>query len=197
MSKLNSLLTSVLSGVLPMSAAANDTSLYADAAPEDASFVRFVGFQDQTSAEFAGKVFELGRDVHEAYVPVSSAKLQNVEAGSFLTVVKGQGGETTVIAEDKRSNRAKIALVLVNATDRVLDLRLADGSTPVIQDVASMTSGLRAVNPVQISLGVFDDADGSLLARFDVSMKRGQNLTFLADETGVRLVENRFAAVAD
>ena len=59
-----------------------------------------------------------------------------------------------------------------------------------------MSSGLRAVNPVAISFGVFQHGVDAPLATFDVSLRRGQNLTFLADQSGVRLVENRFGPVA-
>lgn len=174
---------------------ATDASLYAEAPPADASFVRFAGFDTDTSAEFAGKTFALNAGERLAYTPVSSAALTGVSPGSYVTVVKGQGAYHA-INEGPRAEASKVSLYLVNATGQALDLKLADGSVTVIGGVKPMSSGLRAVNPVAISFGVFQRGDDVPLATFDVSLRRGQNLTFLADQSGVRLVENRFGPVA-
>ena len=183
--------------MMPFATFASDNSLYAEAAPDDASFLRFVGFADAPQASFAGKTFTLNADDRDAYIPVSSAKLTGVTPGSYLTIIRQPSGSATAIAEAPRPNRSKIALVLVNATDQPLDLRLADGSVAVLDNVAPMSSDLRPVNPVQLALGVFAEDGTTPLATFDVAMKRGQNLTFLADADGIRLIEHRFAAVAD
>lgn len=182
-------------GLSATASLATDASLYAEAPPADASFVRFAGFGAEKSAEFAGKTFALNADEQLAYTPVSSAKLQGVAPGSYVTVVKADG-ESRAIHEGPRAEASKVSLYLVNATDRRLELKLADGSTTVIGGVAPMSSGLRAVNPVAISFGVFGQGDAAPLAIFDVSLRRGQDLTFLADASGVRLIEHRFGAVA-
>lgn len=174
---------------------ATDASLYPEAPPTDASFVRFTGFGADRSAEFAGKTFILNADEKLAYTPVSSASLKGVAPGSYLTVVKANGAHHA-IDEGPRAEASKVSIYLVNATDQALELRLADGSVTVIRDVGPMSSGLRAVNPVAISFGVFQRGDDAPLATFDVSLRRGQNLTFLADASGVRLVENHFGPVA-
>ena len=174
---------------------ATDTSLYAEAPPADASFVRFAGVGADKSANFAGKTFTLNADEKLAYTPVSSAALKGVELGSYVTVVKADGA-THTINEGPRAEASKVSLYLVNATDQALELKLADGSVTVIGGVEPMSAGLRAVNPVAISFGVFQHGDDAPLATFDVSLRRGQNLTFLADRSGVRLVENRFGPVA-
>ena len=176
---------------------ATDASLYAEAPPEDASFVRFVGFGGERSAEFAGKTFTLNPDEKLAYAPVSSAGLTGVEPGAYFTVVRDAAGDANVIREAPRAAASKVSLYLVNATDAALELKLADGSVTVIDAVDPMQSGLRAVNPVAISFGVFRHGEDAPLASFDVSLRRGQNLTFLADASGVRLVEHRFGAVVE
>lgn len=183
-------------GLSASASLATDTSLYPEAPPEDASFVRFTGFGDDTSAEFAGKKFTLMADEQLAYTPVSSAALQGVEPGSYVTVVRSNDGAQHSIPEGPRAAASKVSLYLINATDKALELKLADGSVTVIGDVEPMSSGLRAVNPVAISFGVFQHGQDAPLATFDVSLRRGQNLTFLADQSGVRLVENRFGPVA-
>lgn len=177
-------------------AAANDTSLYAEPAPADASFIRFAGFEDAQTARFAGKSFDLPASDDLAYIPVSSALLDGVAPGSFLTVVRQADGTHKTIPENRRDDAARVYLFLLNTTDQPLDLRLADGSAVVIADVAASTSGARAVNPVAIALGVFTQGAKAPLATFDVALKRGQNLSFIAGPSGVRLVENHFGPVA-
>ena len=137
----------------------------------------------------------MNADNANAYIPVSSAGLNGVSAGSYITVLHNSGVAKT-ITEAARDNKSKVHLFLVNGTTDALELRLADGSVPVIEDVTSMASGARAVNPVKIALGVFQEGADTPIAVFDVTMKRGHNLSFVADAEGVQLIENRFGAVA-
>ncbi|MEL7463867.1 MAG: alginate O-acetyltransferase AlgF [Pseudomonadota bacterium] len=174
---------------------ATDASLYAEAPPEDASFVRFVGFDGAETAEFSGKTFALNADEMFAYAPVSAAALQNVAPGGYFTVVRNDAGDAHVISEAPRAAASKVSLYLINATDDALELKLADGSVTVIDAVDPMQSGLRAVNPIAISLGVFRHGEDAPVATFDVSLRRGQNVSVLADPGSVRLVEHRFGAV--
>lgn len=186
----------ILGALNSTTANATDASLYAEAPPDDASFVRFVGFGSNDEMKFGGKSFSPNAGEKLAYTPVSTAALTGVKPGSYVTVIRSKDGAHHTIPEGPRADVAKVSLYLVNATDQALDLRLADGSVTIINDVAPMASGLRAVNPVAISFGVFQEGDDAPLATFDVSLRRGQNITFLADHKGVRLVENRFGAVA-
>ena len=175
---------------------ASENSLYSEAAPDDASFVRLIGFENATTATFAGKEFDLLEDEEQAYLPVSSTLLNDVEAGSFVSLIKRSDGSIEEIYEGPRDARSKVFLFLINAADRPLELRLADGTTTVIADVKAQSAAQRGVNPISVSLGVFDPSETEPLAVFDVALKRGQNISFIADKTGVQLVENRFGLVA-
>lgn len=175
---------------------ADDNSLYREAAPKDASFVRFIGFKAGEPAEFAKKSFEIAAQDEDAYLPVSAALLDGVEAGQFVSVVKTSDAGAVIIDEGARDSRSKVFLFLVNATQTTLDLRLADGSAVVVDGIASGLSGQRGVNPLAVELGVFESGLNTPIAVFDVKLQRGQNVSFIADETGVRLVQNRFGAVS-
>jgi len=177
-------------------AQASENSLYAEAAPDDASFVRFIGFKDEPSMTFAGKAFDLSENEGHAYVPVSSALLKDVEVGSFVSLIKQPDGAVETIYEGPRKARSKVFLFLVNGSDTALELRLADGSATVLADVAPNSAEQRGVNPVSVSLGVFPANETTPMAVFDVALKRGQNISFIADKRGVQLVENRFSQVA-
>lgn len=191
------LLTTAASVFITGNTFATDTGLYPEAPPDDASFVRFIGFEGQQSATFAGKAFDLKEDEHGTYIPVSSVKLNDIEAGTYATVLRGADGQIETVAEGPRSNTAKVFLFLVNGTEKVLELKLADGSVAVIENVPSAQSGQRDVNPVAIELGVFTKGQPEPLKTFDVALRRGQNISFIADDRGVRMIENRFGAVAD
>jgi len=178
-------------------AAAQQAGLYPDALPDDVSFVRFVGFDGHDSATFAGATFALDAATAAQYIPVSAGALDAVAAGSYATVLRASDGTTRVIPEAPRSRRAKVALLLVNGTDAALTLRLIEGGAEVIGAVPPATAALREVNPVAVTLGVFGADTPTALAQFDVALKRGQNISFVADGTGVRMIENRFAPLAD
>jgi alginate O-acetyltransferase complex protein AlgF len=175
---------------------ADDDSLYAEAFPNDVSFVRFVGFDGKNSAIFSGFKFDLTADAADKYIPVSAAQLSDVDAGTYTSILRTADGTFQTIDEAKRSRQSKVSLFLVNGTKAALELRLADGSVGVIEDVDPATSGLREVNPVAINLGVFKKGQSTPLATFDVVLQRGQNISFIADVNGVRLVENEFAPLA-
>jgi hypothetical protein len=85
---------------------------------------------------------------------------------------------------------------LINTTQQPLELRLADNSATVIEAVPSGESGQRGVNPVSVSLGVFAQGADNPLGAFDVQLQRGQNLSFVATEQGIELIENSFGPVA-
>ncbi len=175
---------------------ADDNSLYAEALPADASFVRFIGFENQNSANFAGFTFHLASDDAGKYIPVSASRLSNIAAGSYTSILRAPDGDQQTISEAARTRQSKVALLLVNGTDTQLELRLADGSVDVIEDVIPTSSALREVNPVAITLGVFASDQQFPLATFEVALRRGQNLSFVADTQGIRLIENQFAPLA-
>ena len=188
------LLTATAGLLLAAQAYADDTSLYAETPPEDAAFVRFIGFEGTETAQFSGRDFDLRNVDENAYLPVSVSTLNGVAAGSFLSVLKDQD-QTKVIEEAARDTRAKVHLFLVNGTDTPLDLRLADNTATVLDGIETGLSGTRAVNPVSVSLGVFPDKGTAPIAVFDVTLKRGQNVSFVADASGVQMIENTFGPV--
>ncbi|MEM8579319.1 MAG: alginate O-acetyltransferase AlgF [Pseudomonadota bacterium] len=176
------------------SVAAADSGLYPEAAPEDAAFVRFVGL-DVPSVDFDGHRFTLDPEASDAYIPVSAARLDAVAPGSFLTVTSGPDGPRA-IAEGPRPDRSKIYLFVINASDTPVSLQVAEGEVPVITDIAGGQAGSRAVNPVQITFAVVSDADAAPLGTFDVTLKRGQNLSFFVGPDGARVIPHRFGPVS-
>ena len=176
--------------------ARSDTGLYPEAAPADASFLRFIGFERGEAIQFAGKSFDIPKTEGAPYVPVSAALLQGIQPGAFLTVVKDSTGQLRTIQEGAVRDPGKVHLFLINTTPQNLNLRVAGSETVVIQGISAMQSGTRAVNPVSIGLSVVAEGVSDPLQTFQVDLQRGQNLSFLATPTGVQLIEHRFGPVA-
>ena len=173
---------------------ADDASLYAEPAPADAAFVRFIGFEPGASVEFEGVRFTVPDEKETSYVAVSSARMQATQSGAFVSVLPGQTDGLDRIDEPAREGRSRVHLIVVNASSAPVHLRTADGAMAVVEDVAPGASASRAVNPVSVSLGLFG-AEAQALDTFDVALRRGQNLSFVVDEHGVRLIENSFGPV--
>jgi len=179
--------------VLGTASWAEDTGLYAAPAPDDAAFVRFLGFEGTEQATFAGYLFDLPQE-HGAYIAISADRLAGIEPGQHVSLVKGPDRAIT-ITEPERDTRTKVHLFVVNAGSAPVSLKLADGSMTVIEHVAPGTAQSRAVNPVSARLALFADGQTEALAAFDVALRRGQNLSFVARAEGAEVVTHRFGPV--
>lgn len=174
---------------------ADDTALYAEPAPADAAFVRFIGFAPGTAVDFAGVRFAVPQETATSYVAVSSARLNDVASGTYVSVLPGEAGAALRrVDEPARDSRSKVHLLVLNASAEPVHLSTADGAMQVVGQVAPGQAASRAVNPVAVSLGLFG-ADETVLGTYDVTLRRGQNLSFVVDASGTRLIENSFGPV--
>jgi hypothetical protein len=82
-------------------------------------------------------------------------------------------------------------LTLLNLSDDQARLVLSDQNIDVIGTTDINTAGGRTVNPVAATLSVVTSS-GAVLGSFDVQLRRGQNITFVARPDGAELIENRF-----
>lgn len=168
-------------------ALAADNALYAAPPPEDAAFLRWI------EAGQAPDVFGIARPGTDGDVfhPVSASRTDGAKAGAFYTVALNAAGDVVVIEEPARADRTKVLLTLLNLTDAPVRLVLAEQNVGVIDAVAADTADARAVNPVAATLMVVAE-DSTTLGTFDVRLRRGQNVTFVARPDGAALIENRF-----
>lgn len=174
-----------------------DETLYAAPSPNDASFIRFIGFERDDVVVFADKEFTMKKGEADSFLPVSSALLADILEGSFYSLVKKTDGTVISILEARRDDPTKVGLTLLNGDVQSLRLGLTDASVTVVSDVEVSRSGHSLVNPIQIEFGVFNQIDQDPIARFDVALRRGQNITFFADVSGVRMIEDRFGATVE
>ncbi|MDD9715258.1 alginate O-acetyltransferase AlgF [Dinoroseobacter sp. PD6] len=168
---------------------AGDNTLYDAPPPDDAAFLRWI---EPAAAPVVLGVPDLGQE-GDAFHPVSAARTDGARAGVFYTAAMGANGEVVLIEEPARADRTKVLLTLVNLSEDTVRLVLPDQEVAVVGDTSINSAAARAVNPVAVTLEV-ETADGRSLGAFEVSLRRGQNLTFVARPDGADLIENRFGA---
>ena len=173
---------------------ANEEGLYGAAVPTDAAFIRWVGDSTQHRVVFDHS-FDAEDIVDEAYVAVSEALLNGAQAGGFYSVVADGEGGMSVIQEPDRTDTSKVHMIMLNGKDSTVSLRLAGTDTTVVTPLSGPSAGSRAVNPVSARLAVHDHENAKDVSAFDVSLRRGQNITIAVLESGTRVIENRFGPV--
>lgn len=172
----------------PMGHAA-DNELYAAPPPADAAFLRWI---EAGPAPKVLGVTSLGQD-SDAFHPVSAARTNGAQAGSFYTAAQDASGEVVVIKEPTRTDRSKVYLTLINLADTPVQLSVDEKPIVVVGRTDVNLAQSRAVNPVAIRLRI-ETMAGKPLGRFDMRLRRGQNITFIARPDGATLIENRFGA---
>ena len=185
----------ICAGLLATTSAAAQDSLYPEAPPDDAVFVRWLGSDDATSVPVFGQELRAEPEFGTAYIAISASELSGAEAGVFVTVVSEIGGHAHVINEPPRQDASKVQLLLLNTSADPVRLIAQGPGAEVIAPVATGDAGIRSVNPVAVTLAVERVGDGKVLGSFDLRLSRGRNLTFLALGDGAELIENSFGPV--
>jgi len=182
----------ILTTVSP--ADANDEALYGAAVPEDAVFVRFLADHPAKDLTAFGWTFETDLE-QVAYSVVSASLLPEAPASRFSTVVVTTEGEGIVIPEPDRTSASKVHLLLLNATVNAVSLVADGGAIEVIRPTRFGAANIRAVNPIKAEFSVVQVPSQTVLGTFDVSMSRGEDLSFIVTNDGVELVPTSYGAV--
>ncbi|MEM1078158.1 MAG: alginate O-acetyltransferase AlgF [Pseudomonadota bacterium] len=181
-------LGAILTSAAPALAA--DNTLYDAPPPEDAAFLRWI--EPGPAPEIYG-IAALGAE-GDVFHPVSAAATQGARAGVFYTAARDATGALVVIEEPARPDRTKVQLTLVNLSGVPARLEVVGQDMVVVDDTATEAAAARAVNPVAVALSVVT-ASGEALGQFEVSLRRGQNLTFVARADRAELIANRFGPI--
>lgn len=168
-------------------ACAADNELYDEPPPDDAAFLRWI---EAGQAPDVLGVSALGTE-GDLFHPVSAANTAGAAAGVFYTAARDASGDVVVIEEPSRNDRSKVLLTLLNLAGEPVRLVLVEQDVEVVGATDVNAAGGRSVNPVSVSLSVMT-ASGDALGTFDVQLRRGQNVTFVARPDGAELIENRF-----
>ncbi len=174
----------------------DEAALYEEAAPADAVFVRLLqGHQAPMATIPLGGVELSFNDIQkDTYVAISAENLAGVTAGAFYSFVANETGQF-LIEEPARETSAKVHLILLNTSDAPVRLVVPQRDIQVVAAINAGEAASRAVNPIETELAVERVSDGFVLGTFNVSLARGQNLTFVANHNGARLIENNFGPV--
>lgn len=150
-----------------LTATAGEGGLYAPNAPKGSTFIR--GYNASNSEQN----FSVGNTELNDIAPLASSDFSFLPAGSysaqvgsnslpvkleaehFYTLVSQVGEPPKLVAEAPFNNKRKALLRVQNLSDSTLSLKTADGK-PVVDAVAPDANGQREVNPVKVSLALFD-----------------------------------------
>ncbi len=163
-----------------------DGALYGAAVPEDAVFVRQFGAEN--SLRLFGRTFDINDLPTETFAAISASKLNGAVPGTYYSAVNS----ASVIAEPAREKDGKVHMVLVNASNAPARLVIEANGAEVITWTDPGQAASRAVNPVSVALLV-EAAEAS--PSFEVKLRRGQNISILVTDNGIRVVPDVFGPV--
>ena len=175
----------------PAAAMAEEGGLYDTPPPDDAAYVRFLGFDEVTEIVAFGLVFDQDRLASGQYNILHADTVAGVDAGDIITVVPDIQGAPVFIPEPERTRR-KILLRLVNlGYAEEVALKTADGAVEIIGPTGPARLGFREVNPIQVGVNVFV-VETALAAPIELTLRPGEHMTIVVGpDGGVSLLEDR------
>ncbi|MCD5994010.1 alginate O-acetyltransferase AlgF [Pseudomonas sp. CDFA 602] len=172
-------------GLMSLQAFAGDSALYGPTAPKGSTFVRVYNASNAEISASVGntnlnEVAPLGSTAFSFMPPGDyTAKLgsQNVPvklAGDhYYTLVNNASGKPQLVEEAPFKNKQKSLVRVQNLSDKSLTLKTADGKTEVVKTVAAKGTGEREINPVKVSLALYD-GDKKVTDVKPVALERGE-----------------------
>lgn len=187
-------LLSILIAHVPIAFAVDEGALYADSAPPGAGFVRvFNSFTGKTveDVDIGGKVIKVLTPLESSsyvfllagsHTLALAGKTQTIalREGEFYTVIIGEKFPLTVIKDDAFNNRRKALVSLYNlVSQKEVDLKTADGTIAIIEDVGFLRNKTREINPVRLSV-IATAGDAPLATASPVSLQWGKVFSLFA-----------------
>ena len=183
---------------LSLQAFAGDAALYGPTAPKGSSFVRIY---NASNAEVSATV---GSTALNDVAPLASSDFSFMPGGDYsakvgsqtlpvklagdhyYTLVNNASGAPQLIEEPPFKNKQKSLVRVQNLSDKALTLKTADGKTEVVKPVAAKARGEREINPVKVSLALYDGAQ-KISDLKPVSLARGEVVCLYITGTGEKL----------
>jgi alginate O-acetyltransferase complex protein AlgF len=107
-------------------------------------------------------------------------------ADHYYTLVNNASGQPQLIEEPPFKNKQKALVRVQNLSDKPLTLKTADGKTEVIPTVAAKGRGEREINPVKVSLALYE-GDKKVGDVKPVAMERGEAAVLYVTGSGSSL----------
>lgn len=183
---------------LSFAAFAGDSALYGPVAPKGSSFVRVY---NASNAEVSATV---GSTSLNDVAPLASTDFSFMPGGDYsakvgsqtvpvklasdhyYTLVNNASGQPQLIEEPPFKNKQKSLVRVQNLSDKPLTLKTADGKTEVVKTVAAKGRGEREINPVKVSLALFE-GDKKVGDLKPVALERGEAAVLYVTGSGSNL----------
>jgi alginate O-acetyltransferase complex protein AlgF len=183
---------------LSFAAFAGDSALYGPVAPKGSSFVRVY---NASNAEVSATV---GSTSLNEVAPLASTDFSFMPGGDYsakvgsqtvpvklasdhyYTLVNNASGQPQLVEEPPFKNKQKSLVRVQNLTDKPLTLKTADGKTEVVKTVAAKGRGEREINPVKVSLALFE-GDKKVGDLKPVALERGEAAVLYVTGSGSSL----------
>ncbi|MBV6289243.1 alginate O-acetyltransferase AlgF [Pseudomonas aegrilactucae] len=175
-----------------------DAALYGPSAPKGSTFVRIFNAGNQPVAASVGntQISEVAAQASSdfSFMPQGdySAKVgsQSVPvklAGDhYYTLVNHASGQPQLVEEPPFKNKQKSLVRVQNLSDQALTLKTADGKTEVVKPVAAKARGEREINPVKVSLALYE-GDKKVSDLKPVALERGEAAVLYVTGSGSNL----------
>ncbi|MDE1164964.1 MAG: alginate O-acetyltransferase AlgF [Pseudomonas sp.] len=178
--------------------AGGDAALYGPTAPKGSAFVRVYNASNQEVSASVGntslnEIAPLASSDF-SFMPqgdysakVGSQALPVKLAGDhYYTVVNNTSGAPQLVEEPPFKNKQKSLVRVQNLSDKALTLKTADGKTDVVKDVAAKGRGEREINPVKVSLALYE-GDKKVSDLKPVALERGEAAVLYVTGNGSNL----------
>ncbi|TWC36955.1 alginate O-acetyltransferase complex protein AlgF [Pseudomonas sp. SJZ079] len=189
----------LLAGLLALNTSqAGDAALYAPIAPKGSAFVRLYNADNQEVSA------SLGSARIDAVAPLGSSAFSYLAKGDYsaqvgaqnlpvklagdqyYTLVNLPSGAPKLVEEPVFKSKQKALIRVHNLSDKALTLKTADGKTDVVERVAPAGRGDREINPVKVSLALFDGSR-KVSDLKPVSLPRGEIVSLFITGSGDNL----------
>ena len=175
-----------------------DAALYGPTAPKGSTFVRLYNATNQPVDATVGNtpINQVGALASSdfSFMPqgdysakVGSATLPvKLAADHYYTLVNHGSGQPQLVEEPPFKNKQKSLVRVQNLSDQALTLKTADGKTEVVKPVAANGRGEREINPVKVSLALYE-GDKKVGDLKPVALERGEAAVLYVTGSGSNL----------
>ncbi|WP_422417592.1 alginate O-acetyltransferase AlgF [Pseudomonas sp. GZD-222] len=175
-----------------------DAALYGPSAPKGSTFVRIYNAGNQAVSASVGntQINDVAAQASSdfSFMPQGdySAKLGShnlpvkLASDHYYTLVNNASGAPQLVEEPPFKNKQKSLVRVQNLSDQALTLKTADGKTEVVKPVAAKARGEREINPVKVSLALYE-GDKKVSDLKPVALERGEAAVLYVTGSGSNL----------
>ncbi|MFK8331533.1 alginate O-acetyltransferase AlgF [Pseudomonas sp. BJa5] len=175
-----------------------DAALYGPSAPKGSTFVRIFNAGNQAVSASVGntKINEVAAQASSdfSFMPQGDYSAQvgsqsvpvKLASDHYYTLVNHASGTPQLVEEPPFKNKQKSLVRVQNLSDQALTLKTADGKTEVVKAVAAKARGEREINPVKVSLALYE-GDKKISDLKPVALERGEAAVLYVTGSGSNL----------